>query len=80
MTPEAIQNLIQQHLTDAKIEVLSDDNVHFSATVVSEQFAGKRPVARHQMIYKALGEHMRADIHALSIMALTPEEQAGQGN
>ncbi|MEL7297372.1 MAG: BolA/IbaG family iron-sulfur metabolism protein [Pseudomonadota bacterium] len=80
MTPEAIQNLIQQHLTDADVEVLSDDNVHFSTTVVSAQFAGKRPVARHQLVYQALGEHMRADIHALSITALTPEEQASQGD
>ena len=41
---------------------------------VSEEFAGKRPLQRHQLVYSALGDKMGGDIHALSIKALTPEE------
>ena len=78
MTPEQIEALIGAALETARIDVRSDDNVHFEALVVSAAFAGKRQVARHQMIYGALGEHMRADIHALSIRALTPEEFAAE--
>ena len=42
--------------------------------MVSSDFAGKRAIARHQMIYRALGERVGREIHALSIEALTPEE------
>ncbi|MEL7311484.1 MAG: BolA family protein [Pseudomonadota bacterium] len=76
MTPDEISKLIQQHLAPEHVEVLSDDHVHFEATVVAAAFDGKRQVARHQMIYQALGDHMRADIHALSIKAMTPAEYA----
>ncbi|MDK2123780.1 BolA family protein [Parachitinimonas caeni] len=47
---------------------------HYWLTIVSEQFAGKPAIARHRMIYSALGELMRGPIHALSIQAFTPEE------
>lgn len=47
---------------------------HFSVRIVSSQFAGLRNVQRHQLVYRSLGELMRTDIHALSIVALTPEE------
>jgi stress-induced morphogen len=50
--------------------------VHFAARVVSPQFAGQRPIARHQLIYKTLGELMGREIHAMSIEALTPDEMA----
>ncbi|MEM9173565.1 MAG: BolA/IbaG family iron-sulfur metabolism protein [Pseudomonadota bacterium] len=80
MNPETIQQLIESHLDGAQARVLSDDNVHFEAVVVAEQFAGKRAVARHQLIYAALGDHMRADIHALSIRAFTPDEYADQSS
>ncbi|MEO7775198.1 MAG: BolA family protein [Steroidobacteraceae bacterium] len=54
--------------------VQSGDEVHFNTRVVAEQFAGKRALQRHQLIYAALGELMGGEIHALSIDALTPEE------
>ena len=76
MTPAEIEALIAGALDTVVLAVESDDNVHFEAIVVSAAFEGKRPVARHQMIYAALGDHMRADIHALSITALTPDEHA----
>jgi BolA protein len=47
---------------------------HYRVTIVSTQFAGLRPIARHQLIYRTLGELMQTDIHALSITAFTPEE------
>ena len=47
---------------------------HFAVTIVSPHFQGKTLVQRHQMIYQALGEMMKREIHALSIQALTPDE------
>lgn len=47
---------------------------HFDVTIVSVQFAGKNLVARHRLVYEALGEVLRKEIHALSIHALTPDE------
>lgn len=76
MTPADIEKLLRDGLQIAEVAVRSDDNVHFEALVVSSDFAGKRPVQRHQMVYACLGDGMRADIHALSIRALTPEEYA----
>ena len=51
-----------------------DGRGHFDVTIVSKAFDGKRPLARHQMIYAALGSLMETDIHALSIHAKTPDE------
>ena len=78
MNPEQIAKLIQAALPGAQVQVESDDNTHFAARVVASEFAGKRSIARHQMIYKAIGESVGREIHALSIEALTPEE-SGQG-
>ncbi len=47
---------------------------HFDVTIVAAQFSGKSLLQRHRLVYDALGEAMRQDIHALSIHALTPEE------
>ncbi|MEE8307609.1 MAG: BolA/IbaG family iron-sulfur metabolism protein [Gammaproteobacteria bacterium] len=79
MTPEQIQEMIETGLPDCSATVVSDDNTHFDATVISIEFAGKRPLQRHQMIYAALGDKMGSDIHALTIQALTPEESASRG-
>jgi len=51
---------------------------HFTVEIVSEAFAGLGPVARHRAVYAALGEMMADDIHALSIRAATPAEDAGR--
>ncbi|MBI3896824.1 MAG: BolA family transcriptional regulator [Gammaproteobacteria bacterium] len=48
---------------------------HYALTIVSPQFKGQTAIARHRMIYQALGELMHHEIHALRINALTPEEQ-----
>jgi acid stress-induced BolA-like protein IbaG/YrbA len=78
MHPEAVAQLIRAALPGAEVRVESDDQTHFAARVVCGDFAGKRSIARHQMIYRALGERVGREIHALSIEALTPEE-AGPG-
>jgi acid stress-induced BolA-like protein IbaG/YrbA len=74
MTPDRIADLIRAGLPGASVRVESDDNTHFAARIVATQFAGLRPIARHQLIYRSLGELMGREIHALSIEALTPEE------
>ena len=79
MSPERVAELIRAGLPGASVRVESDDNTHFASQIVAEQFAGLRPIARHQLIYKALGALMGREIHALSIEALTPEELAGKG-
>ena len=74
MTPSQIEELIRNALPGAQVRVLSEDNVHFEALVVAAEFAGLRPLQRHQLVYRSLGELMQTDIHALSITALTPDE------
>ena len=74
MTPEFIQQLIEAGLPGARAQVNGDDGVHFEATVVSEAFRGKLPLARHRLVYATLGERMGGEIHALALRTLTPEE------
>ena len=78
MNPQAVAELIRAGLPGADVRVESDDNTHFAARVVAREFAGKRPIARHQLIYRTLGELMGREIHAMSIEALTPDELAGR--
>ena len=47
---------------------------HYVLRIVSAQFIGKNTIARHRMIYLALGDLMKQEIHALTIQALTPNE------
>ncbi|HVN99740.1 MAG TPA: BolA family protein [Steroidobacteraceae bacterium] len=76
MSPTQVADLIRAAMPGADVAVASDDQTHFSARVVSETFAGLRGVARHQLVYRALGERVGREIHALSIEALTPAEVA----
>jgi len=81
MNPNEIAELIAAGFDNADVKVMSDDNTHFAAIVVAEEFAGKRSIARHQLVYKTLGSLVGNEIHALSIRALTPaelQEQEGQ--
>ena len=81
MDPTEITKLIEAGFEDAVVEVASDDNTHFEALVVAAEFEGKRPIARHQLVYRCLGKLVGNEIHALSIKALTPDEwrEAGKG-
>jgi acid stress-induced BolA-like protein IbaG/YrbA len=74
ITPERVADMIRTGLPGATVRVESDDNTHFASQVVAAQFAGLRPIARHQLVYKTLGALVGREIHALSIEALTPEE------
>jgi len=74
MTARELADLIQAALPQARVDVSSDDDTHFSALLVAEQFEGLRPLARHQRVYGALGARVGREIHALSIEAHTPEE------
>ncbi|MGI4813997.1 MAG: BolA family protein [Janthinobacterium lividum] len=77
-TPEQIKGYIAAGLPCEHIEI-EGDGQHFFATIVSDQFEGKRPIARHQLVYAALGDRMREEIHALSMKTLTSKEwQNGQ--
>jgi len=73
VTPESIKQGIEAGIACERVEVAGDGQ-HFQAVVVSSAFTGKNRVQRHQLVYAALGERMREEIHALSMRTLTPEE------
>ena len=72
-SPEDVKRYIAQNLDCERVEV-DGDGRHFQALIVSAAFAGRNRVARHQLVYAALGERMREEIHALSMRTVTPEE------
>ena len=74
MTPTEIKQLIESGLPESTAIIEGDDGTHFQGIVISEQFAGKSMVQQHQLVYKALGEKMGKEIHALSMQTFTPEE------
>jgi acid stress-induced BolA-like protein IbaG/YrbA len=75
---KSIEETIRRSLDCAHVEVRGDDGVHFEAVVVSPAFAGLARVRRHQLVYAALGDSMREEIHALSMHTLSPEEWAAR--
>jgi acid stress-induced BolA-like protein IbaG/YrbA len=80
VTADQIKQYIQNDLPCEYIRVDGDDGQHFEAVVVSAEFNGKRMVQQHQLVYKALGDRMGGEIHALAMKTFTPEEwrkQAG---
>ena len=77
-TPEQVKGYTAGGLACQHVEV-EGDGQHFFATIVSDAFEGKRLIARHQLVYAALGDRMRAEIHALSMKTLTPAEWTPSG-
>lgn len=78
MTAEQLQAIIAAGLTCEHLDV-SGDGRHWSAVIVSTEFEGKRPIARHQRVYATLGERMKTDeVHALSMKTFTPAEWSAQ--
>ena len=75
-TPELIHGYLSAGLECTHLEV-EGDGQHVTALIVSPAFAGKRPIQRHQLVYAALGDRMREEIHALSMKTLTPDEYQG---
>ena len=79
MTADQLKQLIAAGLTCEHLTVEGDGR-HWFATIVSPEFEGKRPVARHQRVYATLGGRLATDeVHALSMKTLTPAEWAAQG-
>ena len=73
--PEEIQRYIEQGLACEHVRVAGDGH-HFEAVVVSAEFRGKSRVQQHQIVYRALGDRMREEIHALAMQTFTPEDWA----
>lgn len=78
---ERIKEILEETLADCEAVVVDDvnDGEHFTARVTSSEFSGKNLVQQHQLVYKALGEHMRSDIHALALKTYTPDQWPGRG-
>ena len=86
MITTQIKAVLSTHLSPEKLELIDDSAAHaghagartggghYYVTIVSNAFEGKSMVQRHQMVYQALGDLMKQEIHALGINALTPSE------
>lgn len=86
MTSETIKHLLSEAFKPALIEIIDHSAAHaghtgarsggghYHVTIVADAFTGKSPVQRHQLIYQALGDMMKQEIHALGINALSPSE------
>lgn len=82
---EMIRHCIESELTPSELEIIDESHMHtghsghggaghFKVKVVSDKFNGQLPLARHRMVYAAVGSLMPAEIHALSIDALATDE------
>jgi len=78
VTTESVKNGIEAGLACEHVEVIGDGQ-HFQAVIVSKEFEARSRVQRHQLVYAALGERMREEIHALSMKTLTPQEWRAGG-
>jgi len=90
MTADTIRQTLEKALKPETIEIIDHSAAHaghagntggghYNVTIVSQQFEGKSLVQRHQLVYQALGDMMKEEIHALGINALTPTEN-NKGN
>jgi len=77
VTPENVKRYIEQGLNCEYVQVEGDGR-HFEAVIVSPAFAGKGMLQQHQLVYKALGDRMHEEIHALSMKTFTPEQWSKQ--
>jgi acid stress-induced BolA-like protein IbaG/YrbA len=73
VTPEQVKNYIEQGL-ECELVRVAGDGQHFEAVIVSAAFRGKNKVQQHQLVYRALGDRMREEIHALSMQTYAPED------
>ena len=73
ITPDSIERSIAAGLACDHLDVEGDGH-HFRAVIVSPAFEGLSKVRQHQLVYAALGDRMREEIHALSITTLTPAQ------
>ena len=77
VSPEQVKSYIEQGLACELVRV-DGDGQHFEAVIVSAAFSGKNKVQQHQIVYRALGDRMREEIHALSMQTYTPEDWANK--
>jgi stress-induced morphogen len=77
---ERIKAILEEKLPECTAIVIDDvgDHEHFTARVVSSAFDGKSLVAQHQLVYGALGDHMKSDIHALALKTFKPSDWTGE--
>ena len=76
MTPEKIQQLIEQQMPDAKVSVSGAEG-KFTAEVISDAFEGLPLIKRHKLVYAAVNDEIASgELHALTIVAKTPAEVA----
>jgi acid stress-induced BolA-like protein IbaG/YrbA len=75
--PEDVQACIEQGLACDLVQVVGDGH-HFEAVIVSPEFRGRSRVQQHRLVYRALGERMREEVHALSMQTYTPEDWAAR--
>ena len=73
VTPEQLKEWIESGFEGAQVSVEGDGH-HFEALVVAIEFDGLSRIKRHQLVYKALGDKMKAEVHALSMKTVTPSE------
>lgn len=75
MSAAELERVIRQAFPDAVVEIedLAGDGDHYRARIVSSAFAGKSRVQQHQMVYRALGERMGGELHALALTTSAPE-------
>ena len=85
---QTIRNKIEKEFEYYEFIILNEshthagpaENSHFNLTLVSDAFEGKRPVARHQMIYKVLADELAGEVHALALHVFTKQEWQQAGN
>jgi acid stress-induced BolA-like protein IbaG/YrbA len=74
LSAKQLEEYIKQGLACDYIQVIGDDGTHFESVIVSPEFESKNMVQQHQLVYAALGDRMRAEIHALSMKTYTPQK------
>lgn len=77
VTPEDIREWVESALPHSRVMVEGDGH-HFEAIVVCPEFVGKQTLERHRLVYQALGDRMKSEIHALSLKTLTPDEDKNE--
>ena len=78
LEPQALELVDESEMHRGHAGHREGGGTHWRLSIVSPRFAGQPTVARHRMIYQALGELMHNPIHALAITARAPEEMKGQ--
>ena len=77
VTADSIKTSIEAGIACDTVDVAGDGQ-HFEAVIVSDAFRGLYRLARHRLVYAALGDRMRAEIPALSMTTITPDERAAR--